>query len=328
MRLIILWQHCVLEEMAIGLSDVLSIFGVSHECIRTKDVPISDHENLYIIVGVHHYNHLDLKNYIIIQTEQPGSSWFNKSMYTQMKNATSVWDFSPRLNQKWLEMGVNSHYVPIRIPMGPFIMSGHEDIHFSGVKKDIDVLFYGCRNNRRFQLEKKLKKAFPKKVIMFRYYDLFGAERERIIARSKIVINTHFWIQSSLETHRIEYLLARGKCVVSERSMDEELDTEYSSAVVFCGYDQMVSTIGNLLKNPNLIGNIENSSRQLSEKHQFDISHVKKALSDSIMKIEKNSVMEPKDADEIEPYTDLVTYLKDLCRSYLEPDHVIFEVVV
>ena len=96
-------------------------------------------------------------------------------------------------------------------------------------------------------MENKIKKFLPRKKILFRYYDLFGEEREEVIARSKLVINMHFWPKSSLETHRIEYLMARGKCVVSENSMDDDLDEEYSKAVKFTKYAQMEETIKHML---------------------------------------------------------------------------------
>ena len=107
---------------------------------------------------------------------------------------------------------------------------------------------------------------------------MFGREREEFIARSKIVLNTHFWPESSLETHRIEYLMARGKCVVSERSMDRDLDEEYSKAVNFCTYDSVEETITMLLRSPEKIENSGRRARVLSENHQFNMKPLRKAL--------------------------------------------------
>lgn len=317
----------VLEETALALSDALTIMNIDHECFRKDDIPITDHTNVYIIVGIHHYTQLDISNLIIIQTEQPGSTWFKKGLYEKLIDSLGVWDFSPRLNKKWLDMGVNSHYVPIRIPMDLFVGSVNDEVHFSGIHKDIDVLFYGGRHRRRVDLERKIKKTFPKKKIVFRYYDLFGEERENFIARSKIVLNTHFWTESSLETHRIEYLLARGKCVISEGSMDVDLDEEYSSAVVFCKYEEMVKMIKRLLGNPHEIKIIENLARQLSETHQFDMSYMIKALTDCIGKINKSpgvsqsgSIVDEK--EEMEPI-ELTEFKKD----YIDLDDTLFEIV-
>lgn len=99
-----------------------------------------------------------------------------------------------------------------------------------------------------------------------------------MIQRARLVLNIHYWPEASLETHRIEYLMARGKCVVTERSMDPALDGEYQGAVVFTPYEKMPETIENLLNNPARIEQMENSASMLSHRHQFDISHVKTAL--------------------------------------------------
>jgi hypothetical protein len=52
---------------------------------------------------------------------------------------------------------------------------------------------------------------------------------------SKVVLNVHQDDRSALESHRINNMLALGKCIVSERSVDPALDAEYErdGAVVF-----------------------------------------------------------------------------------------------
>ena len=277
MKLVVVWHHEVLRESAYGLSHALEIMSVDNEIVHSEDRTIVDTGDVYIVVGVHHFEQLPDK-YIVVQTEQPGSNWFNKTLYDALENSLGIIDFSPKLSKKWESMGYNSYYVPIRIPMDMFIDTGDVDIFFSGMPKDIDVLFYGGRRDRRVRLEKRLKKHFPGKKIVFRYYDLFGREREELIARSKVVLNTHFWPESSLETHRIEYLMARGKCVVSERSMDHDLDSEYADAIHFCDYDDMEMTISKLLRDHRCVDASEKRSRALSEKHQFDMSHLRRAL--------------------------------------------------
>lgn len=277
MKFIVLWHHKVLCESAYGISHALDLIAINNACIHSEDRVIRDTGDIYIIVGVHHFDNLPGK-YIVAQTEQPGSNWFNPSLYKAFDGAMGIIDFSPRLDRQWKSMGYNSHYVPIRIPMDMFIDVGAKDIFFTDAHKDIDVLFYGGKRDRRVKLEKRLKKRFPKKKIVFRYYDLFGEERERFISRSKIVLNTHFWIESSLETHRIEYLMARGKCVVSETSMDKDLDAEYSRAVNFCTYDTMEQMISRLLRNPNEIESSGKRSRMLSENHQFDMRPLREAI--------------------------------------------------
>jgi hypothetical protein len=281
---VVLWHHQVLCESAYGICHALDLMSIENECVHSRDRVIRDTGDVFVIVGVHHFQIQNLPvNYIVAQTEQPGSNWFNPSLYEALDGAMGIIDFSPRLNDEWRSLGYRSFYVPIRLPMDMFIDTGAEDIFFDvnvnkPRPKDIDVLFYGGRRDRRLRLEKRLKKKFPKKKIVFRYYDLFGEEREDFISRAKIVLNTHFWPESSLETHRIEYLMARGKCVVSENSMDADLDAEYAGAVHFCGYDNMELTISRLLRNPAQIESSGRRARLLSENHQFDMRPLRNAL--------------------------------------------------
>jgi len=277
MKFIVLWHHRVLCESAYGISHALELMSIDNEVLHSEFLKFVDTGDIYIVVGVHHFKRLP-KNYIVAQTEQPGSNWFKPSLYKALDGAMGIIDFSPKLTEKWKSLGYNSYYVPIRIPMDMFIDTGSKDIFFTDKPKNIDVLFYGGRRDRRVNLEKRLKKRFPDKNIIFRYYDLFGEEREQFISRAKIVLNTHFWPESSLETHRIEYLMARGKCVVSEYSKDRDLDSEYTGAVHFCSYDTMEEMICYLLQNPQEVENSGKRARVLSERHQFDMTHLRRAL--------------------------------------------------
>ena len=65
----------------------------------------------------------------------------------------------------------------------------------------------------------------------------------------QIVANVHFHEDAALEVHRIDPLLAAGKCVLSEYSSDAELDALYKHAgeVVFASYDEFVPEAVRLL---------------------------------------------------------------------------------
>ena len=284
MRIKIAWNHWVMEETSIGLSDALTLMGVDHDRVQFHSGAIIDNENLYLVVGPHLYTKLPL-NYIVLQCEQPGSHWmYDKTLYEKFENSMGLWEISPKLNNVWrTTTSYKSFYVPTRIPMKIFIDTGEGDV--PPVHQDIDILFYGGKNPKRVEMEKKLRKKFPKKNIIFRYFNLFDEEREQMIKRAKLVLNIHYWPEASLETHRIEYLLARGKCVVTERSMDSELDDEYENHLVFTKYQQMPEVIDSLLRNPNEITRIGDSARELSMKHQLNLSYIKTALVECVKNI-------------------------------------------
>ena len=277
MRIIIAWNHKVMKETSVGISDALTLMNIEHDCTYFNGRNIHDDENLYIIVGVHLYDNLPL-NYIVIQCEQPGSHWmYDKTLYEKFDKSICLWEISPKMNIKWkTTTSYDSYYVPIRIPMHLFIDFSQE--RNKPVEQDIDILFYGGIHAKRVEMRKRLKKQFPTKKIIFRYFDLFGEERENMIDRAKIVLNIHFWPQSGLATHRIEYLMSRGKCVVTDRSQDETLDSEYENAVVFSSYTDFPKTIGNLLENPEKIKQMGIIANETSLKHQCNLSYMRNAL--------------------------------------------------
>jgi hypothetical protein len=82
---------------------------------------------------------------------------------------------------------------------------------------------------------------------------LLDEERDKYVYQTKVLLNIHHSDTSSMEVHRILYMLSKGVCVVSERSkVDPELDAEYeeSGAVVFVdSFDEMYEVALDLARN-------------------------------------------------------------------------------
>ncbi len=79
--------------------------------------------------------------------------------------------------------------------------------------QDIDVLFGGSVNARRREVLDALDQTDLK---VARLFGVYGEQRDAFIARSKIVLNLHFFEHSIFEIFRVSHLLANRKCVVSE----------------------------------------------------------------------------------------------------------------
>ena len=155
--------------------------------------------------------------YIIYQTEQIERvrkrfpAVFNAFMST-MEGAMAVWDYS-KSNVDYLNSrGINiSHLPPGYHPALESINGSHD--------KSIDVLFYGKKKNRRIEL---LENISSHEEINFRYLtDVYGAERDRYIAKSKIVLNVHAHDKQALESIRLSYLLNNRVFVITEKSQDD-----------------------------------------------------------------------------------------------------------
>ena len=105
-----------------------------------------------------------------------------------------------------------------------------------------DIAFFGGSSARRLAFFQRFQEHSERHEFNFRVVcggwevALFGDRRDYVVLRSRVVLNIHGTWQSSLELHRIQYLLSMGAAVVSERSaVDPHLDEEYADAVVFGG---------------------------------------------------------------------------------------------
>lgn len=260
----IFWHNRVFEETAIGIEDCLFLMGFRVERVffhRHENVGhnvnnihnVHKVHNVHIILGFHRYKGPTPKNTIVVQSEQQGSKWMTEEYINRLRGVDMVWDFSENNCDFMRCHGVNSYYVPTRVPLRVFVENIDDrlvGIPDSSSRYYIDVLFYGTFHERRRRVEMDLKRRGLN--VVFRYSNLFENERDQLISVSKVVLNIHYWPESSLETHRIEYLCSRSKCVVSERSSDEGLDDVYKNSVVFCDIKDFVDTVMHLVKDEKI----------------------------------------------------------------------------
>jgi hypothetical protein len=147
---------------------------------------------------------------ILYNLEQitPGSEWLTTD-YLKLLRRHRVWDYS-RYNIGQLEkLGIRDI---VHCPIG---YSDRLSRIEPAPEKDIDVLFYGSVNERRLQVLEQLVRAGLRVETLFGVY---GAQRDAVIARSRIVLNIHYYPAKIFEIARISYLLANRVCVVSETS--------------------------------------------------------------------------------------------------------------
>ncbi|MCC7273910.1 MAG: hypothetical protein IT561_14665 [Alphaproteobacteria bacterium] len=100
---------------------------------------------------------------------------------------------------------------------------------------DIDVLFYGGLSPRREAVLERLRGRCRCYVAV----NCFGAARDRLIGRAKVVLNVHYYESFVLETPRVVYLLANGKAVVSERNPTTEIEPWIERAIVTAPYEDL-----------------------------------------------------------------------------------------
>lgn len=142
-----------------------------------------------------------------------------------------VWDYSAPNVRYLTTLGCEARHVPLgyatsltRIARAP--------------EQDIDVLFYGDISARRARILDALRETGLNVVIVS---DVYGSERDALIARAKVVLNVHNHDGiKTLETPRVFYLLANRKAVVTEAKEGVEIDEDLRRAMVPVPYASLV----------------------------------------------------------------------------------------
>ncbi|MDH5536536.1 MAG: hypothetical protein OEZ08_13335 [Betaproteobacteria bacterium] len=171
-------------------------------------------------------------NCVVYNAEQMGSgSSFDNEVYREALSRYPVWDYSAR-NVEHLRGTLPADRV-CHVPIGyapPLTRIA------PAAAQDIDVLFYGSMNERRKAVLDDLRQA---DLAVHYAYGVYGAERDALIARAKVVLNVHFFRTKIFEIFRVSYLLANRKAVVSECSAETEIDPRLREALVLVRYDEI-----------------------------------------------------------------------------------------
>ena len=197
-----------------------------------------------ILLGAHLFSPEDASmvppGSILYNLEQLGGPNLPSHFY-ELALRLQVWEYSRQNIQKW--NGMSCGCPPVHVPLG--YVPELSRINASPTQ-DIDVLFYGSLNERRARIVKALKDAGVKAHATFGVY---GKERDQLIARSKIVLNVHFYDAKIFEIARVSYLLANSKAVVTELCSDTEIEKGLADSVLGVPYASLVNTCLSLLRN-------------------------------------------------------------------------------
>ncbi|MEW6267029.1 MAG: hypothetical protein AB1641_28475 [Thermodesulfobacteriota bacterium] len=161
---------------------------------------------------------------------QPGSPWITVE-YLNLLRSHEVWDFSPRNIKELERLGATGvrlcrlGYVPELTRIKPGL-------------EDIDVFFYGSLNRRRLEVLRAIERAGARVEAA---YGVYGRPLDDLIARSRIVLNVHFYEAKVFEIVRVFYLLANQKFVISETGRDPDLEKQFEGGLVFCPYENLAA---------------------------------------------------------------------------------------
>lgn len=185
-----------------------------------------DKSNNVIICGAHDFSRtqsIDLykKKYdkVIVFNQEPLTAtqrqFMHKGYFAWLKQADEVWDYDEQ-NIEVLKL--------IRPDVKLHILKPYKDwSKYAPVAKDIDILFYGSMNEHRTKILNELKKKY--KVAIIQTWD--GRVLDSYIMRSKVLLNLHFYYESSMQEQARMIRWIGSPCrIVSEKSWKNYLGVE------------------------------------------------------------------------------------------------------
>ena len=178
-----------------------SLHDLNHQAVIQFNKIDTDCKN--ILIGFHlldiKYASQLPKNSVLINAEQflGGTPW-NENIL-QWIRSFEVWDYSAQNieffktrgieNIKYLELGYQNELSRMKVK----------------AVQDIDVLFYGSINDRRAKILDALKSSG---LNVHASFGIYGKDRDDLIARSKLVLNLHYYDSEIFEVVRVFYLLS------------------------------------------------------------------------------------------------------------------------
>jgi hypothetical protein len=215
------------------------------------DIPVRENhfrpDATPIVFGAHHLSEGEESKLpadaILYNFEQlrEGYPWF-QARYLALLRRFRVWDYSTR-NIEYLHRSNIS-------PEARHVPAGYvpQLSRIESIAPDIDVLFFGRMTDRR----KRVIEGLADLGLEVRFLvGVFGQERDRWIARSKVILNVHASEGSLFEHLRVLYLLANRKAVVTEPGEADELDPELMRGLEVVPYDRLIESCVRLVRNPD-----------------------------------------------------------------------------
>ncbi|MCA1825850.1 MAG: glycosyltransferase, partial [Myxococcales bacterium] len=204
---------------------------------------------------------------ILYNLAQAGAApWFEKTVMDLFRRHPT-WDYSERNARNIEALDLPR---PRVVPIG----WAPELERIAPVSEDIDVLFYGSFNARRSHVLDELRGAGARVEAVCGVY---GPQRDALIARSKIVLNVHYFDSKVFEIVRVSYLLSNGRAVVSERGAAPEEEMPFEEAVAFADYDGLTRACLELLQKPKERARLSEAGRRVMRARP-ETAYLKEAL--------------------------------------------------
>lgn len=163
-----------------------------------------------------------------------------KPAYRVAATRLRIWDYSQHNLATWEQLRPAHRAVHVPVGWAPILARIPRD-----VAQDIDVLFYGVPGQRRLALYSHVCQTGARSVFAC---GLYGAARDSLIARSKLVLNIDLNdARRIFEVVRVSYLLANAKAVVAVAQPHTQVEPDLAEAVAFVPADRLAAKCVELL---------------------------------------------------------------------------------
>ncbi|WP_411886465.1 hypothetical protein [Polaromonas sp. YR568] len=152
-----------------------------------------------------------------------------------------IWDYSEGNADVWKKLNADCRIVPLgyaepltRIPKASI--------------QDIDVLMYGAPGPDRLDAFHHLCHFGLKTVFVC---GLYGAARDELIARSKLIVNINLSAKKIFEIVRVSYLLANRKAVVADIDPETCIEEDIRAGICVVSPSKLVEECHDIVNNEN-----------------------------------------------------------------------------
>jgi hypothetical protein len=225
------WQHGpIFSEVAETL--VLGLRAIGHKAMAAVNQFAPDALNI-VMAGFHltpaDFDRIPPRT-VVYNLEQLGEDTFRRLPdLMALFRRFEVWDYSERNIERLRGIAPRLFHLPVgMVPELTRIVSAAPQ------DQDIDVFFYGALTERR---QEALRRIAAAGLRVRSEFGVYGAARDALIARAKVILNLHKQAAEIFEVVRVSYLLANRKAVVSEISDFTELPEDLKDAVHGVPYD-------------------------------------------------------------------------------------------
>ena len=169
-----------------------------------------------------------------------------------------VWDYSSANIEMWRSLGSD---MPKVVPVGyaPILsrIGKPQD-------QDIDVFIYGTAGDKRLKAFYQL--SHEGYTVLFAS-GMFGAARDALIGRSKVVLNVNFMDRARIfEVVRVSYLLANRKAVVAVLDPGTSIEPDLMDCVKSATAEQVVAACRQLLSDDTQRNQLEELGYEIFRK--------------------------------------------------------------